>query len=168
MPGHFTTLWKLRSIHTPSGLVAWEAAEYIYSARTESVNGTFITSENDYTTSTEKQTCIVVYQHYPCIAIKLCKESYVFVQAGRRQHFPFQVVNKFIGCQDFWASHFGLVWWNHMTCLDPLLLFFKNVVTRRTVVFLDEKWSWQWKADWSIVSYEQNSSIITVLYFIFI
>jgi hypothetical protein len=38
MPGHFTTLWKLLSIYTPSGLVAWEATEYIYSTRTESVN----------------------------------------------------------------------------------------------------------------------------------
>jgi hypothetical protein len=43
VPGHFTTLWKSRSIYTPSGLVAWEVAEYIYSARTESVN-TLVTS----------------------------------------------------------------------------------------------------------------------------
>jgi hypothetical protein len=38
MPGHFTTLWKSRSTSTPSGRLAWEAAEYMYSAGTESVN----------------------------------------------------------------------------------------------------------------------------------
>jgi hypothetical protein len=38
VPGHFTTLWKLRSTSTPSGQLAREAAEYMYSAGTESVN----------------------------------------------------------------------------------------------------------------------------------
>jgi hypothetical protein len=37
VPGHFTTLWKLRSTSTPSGQLAREAAEYYYSARAESV-----------------------------------------------------------------------------------------------------------------------------------
>jgi hypothetical protein len=39
VPGHFTTLWKSRSISTPSGQLAQEAAEYYYSARPECVNG---------------------------------------------------------------------------------------------------------------------------------
>jgi hypothetical protein len=38
VPGHFTTLWKLRSTSTPSGQLARYAAEYYYSARAESVN----------------------------------------------------------------------------------------------------------------------------------
>jgi hypothetical protein len=38
MPGHFTTLWKSRSTNTPSGQLAREAAEYIYSVQCESVN----------------------------------------------------------------------------------------------------------------------------------
>jgi hypothetical protein len=33
----FISLWKLQSINTPSGQLAWEAVEYIYSARTEHV-----------------------------------------------------------------------------------------------------------------------------------
>jgi hypothetical protein len=37
VPGHFTTLRKLRSTSTPSGLLARDAAEYDYSARAESV-----------------------------------------------------------------------------------------------------------------------------------
>jgi len=60
----------------------------------------------------------------------------------------------------FWASHFGLVWWDHMKSVEPLLLFLQNFFTRQIVVLLDEKWSWQWKADWNIVSYGQNSSVI--------
>jgi hypothetical protein len=37
MPGHFTTLWELRSTSTPSGQLARQAAEYYYSAWAESV-----------------------------------------------------------------------------------------------------------------------------------
>jgi hypothetical protein len=37
MPDHFTTLRKLQSTRTPSGQLAQEAAEYIYSAQAESV-----------------------------------------------------------------------------------------------------------------------------------
>jgi hypothetical protein len=37
VPGHFTTLWKLRSTSTSSGQLARDAAEYYYSARAESV-----------------------------------------------------------------------------------------------------------------------------------
>jgi hypothetical protein len=36
IPAHFKTLWKLRSINTPSGWLAREAVEYIYSAQTVS------------------------------------------------------------------------------------------------------------------------------------
>jgi hypothetical protein len=38
MPGHFTTLWKSRSTSTLSGRLVREAAMYIHSAGTESVN----------------------------------------------------------------------------------------------------------------------------------
>jgi hypothetical protein len=37
VPGHFTTLWKWRSTSTPSGQLASEAVEYIYSTWAESV-----------------------------------------------------------------------------------------------------------------------------------
>jgi hypothetical protein len=37
VPGHFKTLWKSRSTSTPPGQLAQDAAEYIYSTRTESV-----------------------------------------------------------------------------------------------------------------------------------
>jgi hypothetical protein len=37
MLAHFKTLWNLHSINTPSGQLAWEAKEYIYSTQTESV-----------------------------------------------------------------------------------------------------------------------------------
>jgi hypothetical protein len=49
---HFTTLWKSWSIGTPSGRLAWEAAEYIYCARTESVK----TRSKKYNTNKRKQT----------------------------------------------------------------------------------------------------------------
>jgi hypothetical protein len=37
MPAHFKTLWKARSINTLSGQLVWEATEYTYSVRMESV-----------------------------------------------------------------------------------------------------------------------------------
>jgi hypothetical protein len=37
VPGHFTTLWKSWSTSSPSGWLAQEAAEYVYSAETGSV-----------------------------------------------------------------------------------------------------------------------------------
>jgi hypothetical protein len=37
-PAHFKTLWKSRSFNIPSGRLSWEATDYMYSARTESVN----------------------------------------------------------------------------------------------------------------------------------
>jgi hypothetical protein len=49
MPGHFTTLWKSRSIYTPSGLVAWEAAEYIYTPRGRKVLTDMITAASSRT-----------------------------------------------------------------------------------------------------------------------
>jgi hypothetical protein len=39
MPVHFKTLWKSRSINTPSGQLVWEAAEYIYCVWTADVRG---------------------------------------------------------------------------------------------------------------------------------
>jgi hypothetical protein len=37
MPAHLKTLWRSQSSTTPSGQPAWEAAEYYYSAQSESV-----------------------------------------------------------------------------------------------------------------------------------
>jgi hypothetical protein len=46
VPGHFTTLWKLRSTSTPSGQLARDAAEYYYSARAESVKSKLVSTKS--------------------------------------------------------------------------------------------------------------------------